>query len=75
MTGFGLPFPIMRAPSMQFPRSFHRLSCAIAVVLCAPSLACAAEMTTTTLDSVNVQATHAAAPGSLNEQRLSNSVN
>lgn len=60
---------------MQSFRPFHRLSCAIAAVLCAPSLAYAAEMTTTTLDSVNVQATHAAAPGSLNEQRLSNSVN
>lgn len=60
---------------MQFSRPLHRLTCAIAAALCAPSLACAAEMTTTTLDSVNVQATQAAAPGSLNEQRLSNSVN
>lgn len=75
LIGRGLPSPITRAPSMQFPSTFHRLSCAIAVVLSAPALACAAEMTTTTLDSVNVQATHAAAPGSLNEQRLSNSVN
>ncbi|PWH23773.1 TonB-dependent receptor, partial [Xanthomonas euvesicatoria] len=60
---------------MQFSRPLHRLTCAIAAALCAPSLVCAAEMTTTTLDSVNVQATQAAAPGSLNEQRLSNSVN
>ncbi|RXD69516.1 hypothetical protein DB763_20035 [Xanthomonas perforans] len=46
---------------MQFSRPLHRLTCAIAAALCAPSLACAAEMTTTTLDSVNVQATQAAA--------------
>lgn len=60
---------------MQSSRPFHRLSCAIAVVLSAPAFAHAAELTTTTLDSVTVQATHAEAPGSLNEQRLSNSVN
>ncbi|MBB3800091.1 TonB-dependent receptor [Xanthomonas arboricola] len=60
---------------MQSFRPFHRLSCAIAVVLSAPAFAHAAELTTTTLDSVNVQATHAAAPGSLNEQRVANSVN
>lgn len=60
---------------MHTPRTLHRLSCAIALVLSAPVLAETPELATTTLDSVNVQAKHAATPGSLNEQRLSSSVN
>ncbi|WP_425526838.1 hypothetical protein, partial [Xanthomonas perforans] len=75
MPGREPPLPHHASIKMQFSRPLHRLTCAIAAALCAPSLVCAAEMTTTTLDSVNVQATQAAAPGSLNEQRLSNSVN
>ncbi|NJC45828.1 UNVERIFIED_ORG: TonB-dependent receptor [Xanthomonas campestris] len=60
---------------MQSPRTTHRLTCAIALALSAPAFAETPELGTTTLDSVNVQAKHAAAPGSLNEQRLSSSVN
>ncbi|MFO3704804.1 TonB-dependent receptor plug domain-containing protein, partial [Xanthomonas codiaei] len=62
---------------MPYLRPFHRLSCAIALALSAPAFAENPDLrtATTTLDSVNVQATHAAAPGSLDEQRTSSSVN
>ncbi|NYF20586.1 TonB-dependent receptor [Xanthomonas sp. JAI131] len=63
---------------MQSTRSISRLTYAISIALtfCAPAFAeDASPRTPTTLDSVNVQADQAPAPGSINEQRLSNSVN
>ncbi len=65
---------------------FHRprpLCCAIALALALSPAAHASDANdpadanarTTTLDSVNVQAAQASAPGSLDEQRLSNGVN
>ncbi|KAB7767511.1 TonB-dependent receptor [Xanthomonas maliensis] len=60
---------------MQRPRTTHRLTCAIALVLSAPAFAETPELAATTLDTVTVQAKHAATPGSLDEQRVSNSVN
>jgi len=59
-------------------RSISRLTYAISIALtfCAPAFAeDASPRTPTTLDSVNVQADQAPAPGSINEQRLSASVN
>ncbi|MGV1107074.1 TonB-dependent receptor [Xanthomonas translucens] len=62
---------------MQHTRPIDRLTCAIALALTlsTPAFADALNERTTTLDSVNVQADQAPAPGSINEQRLSASVN
>ncbi|WP_045758327.1 TonB-dependent receptor [Xanthomonas albilineans] len=63
---------------MQQMHHLGRLTCAIATALALSIPAYADEVndrSTTTLDSVNVQAAQAAAPGSLDEQRLSTGVN
>ncbi|EKU26265.1 TonB-dependent receptor [Xanthomonas translucens pv. graminis] len=62
---------------MQHTRPIDRLTCAIALALTlsTPAFADALNERTTTLGSVNVQADQAPAPGSINEQRLSASVN